>query len=52
MKIGGLKLFPSVRAASTPVIVASGISCRSQIEQGTRRHAEHLAQVVYEALNQ
>jgi FAD/FMN-containing dehydrogenase/Fe-S oxidoreductase len=49
MKIGGLKLFPAVLAAGDDtVIVANGTSCRSQILQGTKRHAKHLAEALCE----
>lgn len=47
MKIGELRLFPAVRAtAEDTIIVADGISCRSQIAQGTGRKAKHLAEVL------
>lgn len=47
MKIGELKLFPTIRQTSPDaIIVASGMSCRSQIKDGTRRHAFHLAEVI------
>ena len=42
MSIGGARLFPAV-AAEPPstVVVATGVSCRQQIAQGTGRHALH-----------
>lgn len=47
MQIGELKLFPAIRKEpSNTVIVASGFSCRSQIEHGTERKAVHLAQAL------
>lgn len=45
LKIAELKLLPAVRSASSRTqIVADGISCRTQIEHGSSRHAVHLAQ--------
>lgn len=50
-KIGEDRLFPAVRAADTQtVIVASGTSCRHQIEHFTARRAVHLAQALERAL--
>ncbi|WP_168791759.1 FAD-binding and (Fe-S)-binding domain-containing protein [Paraburkholderia aromaticivorans] len=50
-KIGEDKLFPAVRAAATETIVlTNGFSCREQIEQGTGRHAMHIAQLAQRAL--
>ena len=47
MKIGELHLLPSVKAASEKtLIVASGMSCRSQIEYGAGRRALHLAEAI------
>jgi Fe-S oxidoreductase len=47
MKIGELKLFPKLREIpEQDMIVASGMSCRSQIKDGTRRRALHLAEVI------
>ena len=47
MKIGELKLFPKIRSTQAQdTIVASGMSCRSQIKDGTKRHALHLAEVI------
>ncbi|GEQ86380.1 oxidoreductase [Patiriisocius marinistellae] len=51
MKIGELKLFPSVR--KTPVdtiIAANGTSCRHQIKDGTQRQALHPITILYQAL--
>jgi Fe-S oxidoreductase len=45
MQIGEMRLFPRVRggAESGAVIVAPGMSCRTQIEDGTRVAAVHPA---------
>ena len=49
-KIGERRLFPAVRRASPETeIVASGFSCRSQIQHFTGRSAKHLAQVLARA---
>jgi Fe-S oxidoreductase len=51
MQCGERVLFPAVREASADtVIVADGFSCRTQIEQGTKRRAVHLAQLVKTAI--
>jgi Fe-S oxidoreductase len=45
------RLLPAVRAAAREVtIVATGSSCRMQVEHGTGRVALHPAQVLREAL--
>jgi Fe-S oxidoreductase len=50
-KIGEDRLFPAVRAAAAEtVIVASGTSCRHQIEHFTGRQPVHLAQALAAAL--
>jgi len=47
MQCGERVLFPAVRdAAPDTVIVADGFSCRTQIQQGTKRRAVHLAQLI------
>lgn len=47
MKIGELKLLPTVRAAGDEtIIIANGFSCRSQIKDGAGKSALHLAQVI------
>lgn len=47
LKIGELHLLPSVRAADpATLIVASGVSCRAQIQHGTERRAVHLAEAI------
>ncbi|MGJ8666038.1 MAG: FAD-binding and (Fe-S)-binding domain-containing protein [Patiriisocius sp.] len=51
MKIGELKLFPSVRKApATTIIAANGTSCRHQIKDGTQRQALHPISVLKQAL--
>lgn len=51
MRIGSLKLFPAVlKSAVDTQIIANGISCRSQIADGTGRKAWHLAQVIGQRL--
>ena len=50
MAIGELRLFPAVRDASEARIVTTGVSCRQQIEHGTRRRAEHVAEILRGAL--
>jgi FAD/FMN-containing dehydrogenase/Fe-S oxidoreductase len=52
MQIGELKLFPAVRDSSPEtIIVADGVSCRSQIAQGTDHKPLHLIQVVHSFFN-
>lgn len=47
MKIGELKLFPAIRNENhATLILANGISCRSQIHDGTKREALHLAEII------
>lgn len=47
LQIGELALFPAIRKSTSDTItVADGVSCRSQIEDGTGRHAIHLAELV------
>jgi Fe-S oxidoreductase len=42
LEIGGMRLFPAVRASSPDTVVAAtGVSCRQQIAQGTGRRAVH-----------
>ncbi len=49
--IGDRMLFPAVRnSGGEAFVVANGFSCRTQIEQGTSRHALHLAEVFARAL--
>jgi Fe-S oxidoreductase len=47
MKIGELQLFPTIRSGKEiKWIVANGVSCRTQIQDGTGRQALHLAEIV------
>jgi Fe-S oxidoreductase len=47
MAIGERVLLPAVRdAARDALIVADGFSCREQIEHGTAKHAQHVAEVI------
>ncbi|PJD95413.1 MAG: oxidoreductase [Parachlamydia sp.] len=49
LKIGELHLFPAVRELKQGQhVIANGISCRSQIFQGTEKKALHLAQFLAE----
>jgi Fe-S oxidoreductase len=51
MKMGERRLLPAVReAADDTIIVASGTSCRHQIEDGTGKKALHPAQVLHQAI--
>jgi Fe-S oxidoreductase len=51
MKIGELKLFPSVRKApENTYIAANGTSCRHQIKDGTGRKALHPVTILKRAL--
>jgi Fe-S oxidoreductase len=51
MSIGGLRLFPAIRAeAAQTIIAATGVSCRQQIEHGTGRAARHPLEIVRQAL--
>jgi Fe-S oxidoreductase len=44
-------LLPKVRAADPATLVlANGFSCREQIEQGTGRQTQHIAEVLADAL--
>ncbi|WP_323047761.1 FAD-binding and (Fe-S)-binding domain-containing protein [Paraburkholderia sp.] len=53
-KIGEDRLFPAVRAAAAAnaqtIVLTNGFSCREQIQQGTGRHAMHIAQLAQRAL--
>jgi len=49
MKIGNLKLFPAIRKADEKsLILANGVSCRTQIKDGTGRTAKHMAEILFE----
>ncbi|HMO15387.1 MAG TPA: FAD-linked oxidase C-terminal domain-containing protein [Pirellulaceae bacterium] len=51
MKIGELVLFPTIRQEPTASLIAApGTSCRHQIWDGTRREAQHPAQILRAAL--
>jgi Fe-S oxidoreductase len=51
VKAAELELLPAVRAASADeMIVASGYSCREQIDQLSSRRAVHVAQAAAKAL--
>lgn len=51
LAVGEQRLFPAVRQASpNAVLVADGMSCRSQIAHGTGRKALHLVEAVAAAL--
>lgn len=48
MGIGELRLFPAIRNSSKEAqILASGMSCRHQIKDGTQRVARHLAELIW-----
>ncbi len=52
MKIGGLKLFPSVNKSSADVLIAAnGTSCRHQIFDGTGTEALHPVTILRQALS-
>jgi len=51
--IGERVLLPAVRSASREtLIVSDGFSCRERIEQGTGRHALHLADILARAIRE
>ncbi len=51
MRIGELVLFPTVRQQPAEVIIAAnGTSCRHQIKDGTGRKAQHLVEILWEAV--
>ncbi len=51
MKVGELKLFPQLRqAGDSAIIVAGGISCRHQIQDGVHKNSEHPASILAGAL--
>jgi FAD/FMN-containing dehydrogenase/Fe-S oxidoreductase len=50
MRIGGLRLFPAIRAEpEETIIAATGVSCRQQIEHGTGRPARHPLEIIRQA---
>jgi Fe-S oxidoreductase len=51
LRMAERRLLPAVReVGEETTIVASGVSCRQQIEHGTGRRALHPAEVLVEAL--
>lgn len=51
MAVGELETLPAVRvAAEGTAVLADGFSCRTQVAQSTGRTAQHLAQVIDQAL--
>jgi Fe-S oxidoreductase len=51
MKIGELVLFPAIRNKSADTIIAApGTSCRHQIKDGTKSHALHPVEILFDAL--
>ncbi len=51
MTVGRDRLFPSIDAEPTDtVLAATGVSCRQQIEHGTRREARHPVELVRSVL--
>jgi Fe-S oxidoreductase len=51
MRIGGLRLFPAIRAEpEETIIAATGVSCRQQIGHGTGRPARHPLEIIRQAL--
>lgn len=51
MKCGERVLFPKIREASDEtILISDGFSCRTQIEQGSKRKGLHIAQVLDLAL--
>jgi Fe-S oxidoreductase len=49
LKIGERRLFPSIRNQADAILVASGVSCRQQIEHATVRLPKHLIELIGEA---
>ena len=49
MQIGEDTLFPAIRKENEDVIIVSeGVSCRQQIQQGTKRETKHLVELLSE----
>ena len=49
MQIGENTLFPAIRKENENVIIVSeGVSCRQQIQQGTKRETKHLVELLSE----
>ncbi len=52
MKIGEMVLFPTIREKKNHIeIVASGTSCRHQIQDGTGARSKHPVEILWEALD-
>ncbi|MEO6875069.1 MAG: FAD-linked oxidase C-terminal domain-containing protein [Opitutaceae bacterium] len=50
-QIGELVLFPAVRSMpETTLLAAAGTSCRHQVKDATGRHAQHPAEILFDAL--
>ena len=53
LKVGETQLLPAVRATpSSTVLVANGVSCRSQVAHMAERQAKHLVEVVADAMTE
>ena len=52
MAIGERALFPAVRSAPEARIAVTGVSCRNQVQDGTGRRPEHVAEVLRRALEE
>ena len=50
MQIGGLSLFPAIKAKPDWEVAVMGVSCRQQVEHGAGRHARHLIEVLRDAV--
>lgn len=50
VKIGELVLLPAIRKSPEALIVANGLSCRSQISYGTGRQPLHIAELICKVL--
>ena len=50
MAIGESRLFPAVRSEPEARIAITGVSCRHQVQDGTGRHPEHVAEILRGAL--
>lgn len=51
MSIGEMSLFPYIRNLDNGIIVAiSGIGCRKQVKEGTKRNVFHPVDILYDAL--
>ena len=46
MRMAELTLLPAIRQSPDAIVVADGISCRHQIQDGSKRHALHAAQLL------